>query len=74
MKNNYYTYDYVREEEYYFCDFEELQTYIDVFCDRLNEENQRENESYRYECNSMEGVLEICEVSNIRLKVLKDEG
>lgn len=70
MTYAFYIYDYVTEEENYYCDFEALQSYINVYCDRLNEENQQQDEPYRYACNSVADVLEICEVSNIRLEVL----
>ncbi|PTH39460.1 hypothetical protein [Staphylococcus capitis] len=67
MKYNYYTYDNVIGEEYYYFDFEELKNYLSLYLERLNDENEREGETYLYHLDTETDAFEICEVCNIQL-------
>lgn len=67
MDYKYYTYDHITCESHYYFDFDDLKNYLDLYVVRLNEENIREGENYRYKLNHEEDAYEICEVVNIEL-------
>lgn len=67
MDYRYYTYDYITSEAHYYFDFDDLKNYLDLYLRRLNEENFRLGENYRYELNHEEDAYEICDAINIEL-------
>lgn len=65
----YITFDNVTEEQKEHHNFQELQDYLNIFKERLNSENYSLNETKRYQCRTLIDVFELCEVSNIDIKI-----
>lgn len=66
MKYQYCTFDNVTYEKIYHHDFDDLKMYLDVYKDRLNEENEKEN--YTYKLHNELDAFEVCEVCNIMIR------
>lgn len=64
----YKTFDKVNFKNEIHANFADLKAYLDIFVERLNDENMALNEPYKYQCNNLEQAKYICEVCNIELK------
>lgn len=61
----YDVYDNVDMESHHFYSFSDLQSYADIWRDRLNEENEQMGEHARYSTetiNDIENVFEVCNI------------
>jgi len=69
--DRYHVFDNVEEQNNVFTEWEDVINYAKLWCERLNEENQREHEPYVYNVSDTNGIKEIFEVCNISLFVEK---
>jgi hypothetical protein len=65
--------DNITGEVYSYFDFEELATYLEIYCDKLNVENKQTTENYIYGCKTEEDAKKICEACNIDLVIIMNE-
>lgn len=66
----YHVYDNVNGEAQYFHNFADLQSYADIWCERLNGENEYSGETFRYSTVTLKDVEDVFEVCNIEIEII----